>query len=623
MHACVSPFFVCLPTIHLTFIKVTASLSISHSHPFSIMPIPPPRQQSSLCYENVLATYFGHKSLRLQQKPVVVALLAGKDVLFTAPTGHGKSLCFQLPALVRHHANKPNGCLSIVVTPLIALMQNQVSALRAKGIPVAQISSAEKHSDNHLILSHLSSAAPLPFALLYITPERLVTDNFLSKLTTLYHQDRLALVAIDEAHCISQWGHDFRPAYSGLGIVKQKFPSLPIVALTATATRHVREDILSSLKIPNAKHMHTSFLRPNIHYKVIYADTADQTVEEHLLSYVQQHRLRDGSAKYQRGIIYAFKRDTVDSVAKMLQEAGIPAVAYHGGMTPKTRKEAQASFESGLCPVVVASTAFGMGIDVAEIRYVVHHSIPKSVEAFYQESGRAGRDGLRSESVLYFSEGDAEFHAYLATSNPATDERRIQATLKALKAMREYCTEVKCRRVAVLDYFGEKSKAKDICGPTWCDVCADKRAVIRRMRVRVHRRNGFQPASKRQRPLTPAAEFQTARSMLILKEQDKAKRASQDVIDVLSSQDVIEVFSSGDEIDAKSRGTISGLAKSTNPTADLRALARVEEQQRKTSASSLKKRPRDRLLGRLENTQNFSDAPYKSEKRRKEYWDLT
>lgn len=479
---------------------------------------------------SVLKKKFGYDALRGIQGEAVRYLVSGEDVIVTAPTGFGKSLIFQLTALVKHEAAASRGSVAIIVCPLVSLLHNQVAGLRKLGIPAALLSSSETVAANNKVINSLMGMANPPFSLLYITAERLVADSFQKVLNSLHKRRRLSLVAIDEAHCISQWGHDFRPAYSKLGFIKDRFPNVPVAALTATATADVQKDIVKSLKLPNVKRVHKSFLRTNIRYECRYSDLLEHGVSEDIVNYVNSQYCLE-TETYKRGIIYAFKTETVDALAKLLQGQGIPAVAYHGKKTSKKRKEAQEDFESGKCPIAVASVAFGMGIDTT-VRYVIHHSIPKSIEAFYQESGRAGRDGLRSDSILYYSEQDVNLVRFLASRGGKPDEEdRQQAAMDAVEKMVSYCTAMRCRRVAVLAHFGEKATAEDVCNAEWgkgCDVCHNRDDVRKRMRggpVRVPR------PSKSQRGYpskSPAAEFYSAKTLY---EQSQPKDEVEDISD--------------------------------------------------------------------------------------------
>jgi ATP-dependent DNA helicase RecQ len=389
-----------------------------------------------------LAEVFGYPEFRPHQAEIIDHVTAGRDAFVLMPTGGGKSLCFQIPALHRSG-------VAVVVSPLIALMKDQVDALCANGVAAAVLNSSLSAEESRAVLGDLRSGA---LDLLYVAPERLVLDGFLADLDRV----DLALFAIDEAHCVSQWGHDFRPEYVKLGCLRERFPDVPIVALTATADAQTRDDVVQQLGLSGARVFVTGFDRPNIRYSAEYKAKPF----EQLRAFLGDHR---GAS----GIVYALSRRRVDEVASRLRAAGFSAAAYHAGMDAAARTRVQNDFLGDRLDIVVATVAFGMGIDKPDVRFVVHYDMPKSVEGYYQETGRAGRDGLPAEALMLWSMQDVVTARGFIDAIVSDEQRRIES--HKLSAMIAFAEALSCRRRALLGYFGEESAEN--CGN--CDVCED------------------------------------------------------------------------------------------------------------------------------------------------------
>jgi ATP-dependent DNA helicase RecQ len=396
----------------------------------------------------LLKQYFGFTSFRPLQQEIIRDSLAGKDVFALLPTGGGKSLCFQLPALARDG-------LTVVVSPLIALMKDQVDALQASGIAATFLNSSLVGGEGRERLRGLHNGE---FKLLYVAPERLMLSGFLDELKRWY----VRLIAIDEAHCISEWGHDFRPEYRQISGLREIFPNVPFMALTATATGRVREDIVSHLQLREPKCYVASFNRPNLTYRVL----AKNKPYDQLLAFLR-------ARPKESGIVYCMSRKSTESVAANLSEDGVKAKPYHAGLTPKERSEHQELFLRDDVRVICATVAFGMGINKPNVRFVVHYDLPKNIEGYYQETGRAGRDGLPSECVLLFSAGDVVKQTQFIDEKPNFNEQKIAR--EQLQQMVHYAECAGCRRSELLAYFGEKFSA-DGCGA--CDNCLSPRATF-------------------------------------------------------------------------------------------------------------------------------------------------
>jgi ATP-dependent DNA helicase RecQ len=390
----------------------------------------------------LLERHFGYKSFRPQQQEVIEHVVQGNDAVVLMPTGGGKSLCYQIPALAFEG-------LTVVVSPLIALMKDQVQALQGNGIPAAFLNSSLEFQEEQIIRQQLRKGE---LKLLYVSPERLFQQGFLDQLGEL----NVSLFAVDEAHCISSWGHSFRPEYKQLHVLKQRFPQVPVVALTATADRTVRGDIAASLGLRDPRVFISSFDRPNLSLAVLPGQDRWKAIERIMNRHVGKC-----------GIIYCNSRAGAEKLAAKLRGIGVKADFYHAKLDPLERSRVQDDFIQGKLHVICATIAFGMGIDKSDVRFVIHYNMPGTVEGYYQEIGRAGRDGKSAETILFYSYADVQTHMHFAEE--IQDPRYKEVVVAKLDRIKEYAEAQVCRRTILLSYFSEETV--EACGN--CDVCKD------------------------------------------------------------------------------------------------------------------------------------------------------
>jgi ATP-dependent DNA helicase RecQ len=396
--------------------------------------------QISASPQESLKQIFGYPAFRPLQAEIISGLIEGQDAFVLMPTGGGKSLCYQIPAL--HRAG-----VGIVVSPLISLMKDQVDALVANGVSAACYNSSLGAAESRRVLARLHAGE---LDLLYIAPERLLSDGFVERLKEI----EIALFAIDEAHCISQWGHDFRPEYSQLGQLRSLFPDIPLIALTATAEAHTRQDILQLLHLSPERCFVSGFDRPNIRYTVLEKNKP----AEQLQAFLKLHQ-------QESGIVYCLSRKQVEKVTQMLLDKNYQVAAYHAGLSAHERKRVQNAFLQDNLQLIVATVAFGMGIDKSNVRFIVHYDLPKNIESYYQETGRAGRDGLPSEALLLFGYGDVAIARGLIDTSENPERRRIEN--HKLNSMIGFAEALSCRRKVLVGYFGDSLEGD--CGN--CDIC--------------------------------------------------------------------------------------------------------------------------------------------------------